>query len=206
MKKRITIIFSIISASLCAMLLVFGVVAATKTSFSLSNNILYTPTATYLSVKGTISGFDRGRLSTDDLEKIDEGFTTETQNSSNPDGFETSEWNVPTLHFKNRTEPIIFTFVIKNITEENTTQAAVVANITGFITSEKLVKVVQKYPNVGDDEDETGVPKLGTNEDLIINPGEVAVLKFLVYINEDYKGEIHNENNNFTLTFSEKTN
>lgn len=201
MKKRITVIFSIISAALCAMLLVFGVVAATKTSFSLSNNILYTPTATYLQVTGSISGYDKNRLSSEDLEKVETTFSTETENSPNPDGFLTSEWNVPNLHFKDKATPIVFTFVIKNITEQNPSSVAVKADITGYLTSEKLVKVVQKYRNVGDDGDETGATKLGANEDLIINPGEVAVLKFLVYVNENYTEDFKNENNNFTVVF-----
>lgn len=208
MKKFTTFIYSFIALVLCSGVLIFGVLALNQTSFSLNNNILYTPTSAYVIVDATIDGFNANKLDEDERLKTSKTFASQ----NTPEGELTDEngnasWDVPALDFENKETPIIFTFTVKN-TGEYAVKVYIEIDDTEVVNpveTEKLIRGVEKYESVGDslDENEMSTNKILNTQDLIIEPNETGVIRLILKVNPSYNEGFENENNNFKIIISE---
>lgn len=114
MRKKWNLALSVATITLTMAIFAFGVYAALTTSFSISNNISFSPTSIAVDITGTVSGYEGEE---DTLSRIGnyEYFYDVLKNDNQPP----ENWNdvkLKSLTFKNSNTPIVFEFTLKSKT------------------------------------------------------------------------------------------
>ena len=209
MRKVGSFIFSIVALLLTTGMLVFGVIAAQTTSFSLNNSILYTPTSAYVNILAIVDGADESKLNELERQELRRVFMTDTT-SPNPDT-DLGTWTLPTLNFISRDNAIIFTFNIKNIGEKDITADII---LTSTVPANTIDRQIEKYfGDLGSDGLTIDLENPGNNElitnkwessdPLVIHKDETAALRLVIQVSETCQGNFENIANNFKVVITE---
>lgn len=108
MRKKWNLMLSITTVVLTLSLFAFGVYAALQPSFSISNQITFSPTLIAADVIGSVTGYDTTKTATIPNYK-------HTVDVSDESSFAMLDWDdslLKTLNFKDASTPIVFSFSI----------------------------------------------------------------------------------------------
>ena len=118
MRRKRNLILSIVTVVLTMFIFAFGVYAALSTSFSISNNITFSPDFIAVDIVGRVSGYE----GEEDTQTQIANYVYDKYDESSQENEPPANWSDPklqTLTFKDASTPIVFEFTITSKTSDS---------------------------------------------------------------------------------------